>query len=212
MRSLEIAIRTVAVVAIIVFVSSCVSKEAKRIMDTADAVMWTRPDSALAALESIDTLNLRTKAQRARYSLMYTMALNRNRIDTADLRVIQPAARYYERHGSKDDKMKMYYYLGAVYHSADDLDSAIESYIRAKEYSTGSDNYMHRTIIIMKVFHIVRRLVTISRKRMMLFVFGTRQEFWLVIIRTFRIGLRRIAFIQYSFLSRFVILLSMHCT
>ena len=64
----------------------------------------------------------------------------------------------------------------------------------------------------MKVFHIVRRLVTISRERMMLFVFGTRQEFWLVIIRTFRIGLRRIAFIQYYFLSRFVILLSMHCT
>lgn len=62
MRSLEIVIRTIAVVAIIVFVSSCASKEAKRIMDTADAVMWTRPDSALAALESIDTLGLKVKA------------------------------------------------------------------------------------------------------------------------------------------------------
>ena len=70
MRSLEIVIRTIAVVAIIVFVSSCASKEAKRIMDTADAVMWTRPDSALAALKSIDTLNLKAKAQRARYSLL----------------------------------------------------------------------------------------------------------------------------------------------
>ena len=147
MRSLEIVIRTIAVVAIIVFVSSCASKEAKRIMDTADAVMWTRPDSALAVLESIDTLSLKAKAQHARYSLLYTMALNRNRIDTTDLHVIQPAARYYERHGSKDDKMKMYYYLGTVYHSADDLDSAIESYIRAKEYSTGSDNYMFRGLI-----------------------------------------------------------------
>lgn len=147
MRSLEIVIRTIAVVAIIVFVSSCASKEAKRIMNTADAVMWTRPDSALAVLESIDTLSLKAKAQHARYSLLYTMALNRNRIDTTDLHVIQPAARYYERHGSKDDKMKMYYYLGTVYHSADDLDSAIESYIRAKEYSTGSDNYMFRGLI-----------------------------------------------------------------
>lgn len=61
MRSLEIVIRTIAVVAIIVFVSSCASKEAKRIMDTADAVMWTRPDSALAVLESIDTLNLKPR-------------------------------------------------------------------------------------------------------------------------------------------------------
>lgn len=129
MRSLEIVIRTIAVVAIIVFVSSCASKEAKRIMDSAEDVMWTRPDSALAALESIDTLSFKTKAQSARYSLLYTMALNRNWIDTTDLRIIQPAVNYYERHGSKDDKMKMYYYLGTVQHIAGDLEDAIASYV-----------------------------------------------------------------------------------
>ena len=147
MRSLEIVIRTIAVVAIIVFVSSCASKEAKRIMDTADAVMWTRPDSALAALKSIDTLNLKAKAQRARYSLLYTMALDRNHRDIPDLRIIKPAASYYERHGSNDDRMKMYFYLGVAQYDTGDPESAIASYLRAKEYSFHSDNLVFKGII-----------------------------------------------------------------
>lgn len=147
MRSLEIVIRTIAVVAIIVFVSSCASKEAKRIMDTADAVMWTRPDSALAALESIDTLGLKVKAQRAKYSLLYTMALARNHRDIPDLRIIKPAASYYERHGSNDDRMKMYFYLGTAQYDTGDPESAIASYLRAKEYSFHSDNLVFKGII-----------------------------------------------------------------
>ena len=147
MRSLEIVIRTIAVVAIIVFVSSCASKEAKRIMDTADAVMWTRPDSALAALESIDTQGLKVKAQRARYSLLYTMALARNHRDIPDLRIIKPAASYYERHGSNDDRMKMYFYLGTAQYDTGDPESAIASYLRAKEYSFHSDNLVFKGII-----------------------------------------------------------------
>lgn len=147
MRSLEIVIRTIAVVAIIVFVSSCASKEAKRIMDTADAVMWTRPDSALAVLESIDSLSLKTRAQRARYSLLYTMALARNHRDIPDLRIIKPAASYYQRHGSNDDRMKMYFYLGVAQYDTGDPESAIASYLRAKEYSFHSDNLVFKGII-----------------------------------------------------------------
>ena len=116
-------------------------------MDTADAVMWTRPDSALAVLESIDTLSLKTKAQRARYSLLYTMALDRNHRDIPDLRIIKPAASYYERHGSNDDRMKMYFYLGGAQYDTGDPEAAIASYLRAKEYSSRSDNLVFRGII-----------------------------------------------------------------
>ena len=109
--------------------------------------MWTRPDSALAALESIDTLSLKTKAQRARYSLLYTMALDRNHRDIPDLRIIKPAASYYERHGSNDDRMKMYFYLGVAQYDTGDPEAAITSYLRAKEYSSRSDNLVFRGII-----------------------------------------------------------------
>ena len=116
-------------------------------MDSAEDVMWTRPDSALAALESIDTLGLKVKAQRARYSLLYTMALARNHRDIPDLRIIKPAASYYERHGSNDDRMKMYFYLGVAQYDTGDPESAIASYLRAKEYSFHSDNLVFKGII-----------------------------------------------------------------
>lgn len=128
-------------------VTSCGNREAERIMDSAEDVMWTRPDSALTALESIDTLALKTKSQRARYSLLYTMALDRNHLTIQDLRVIKPAASYYENHGSNDDKMKMYFYLGTAQYDTGDPESAIASYIRAKEYSSRSDNLVFRGII-----------------------------------------------------------------
>ena len=127
--------------------SSCWNREAGRVMDSTEDVMWTRPDSALAALESIDTLSLKTKAQRARYSLLYTMALARNHRDIPDLRIIKPAAGYYDRHGSNDDKMKMYFYLGTAQYDAGDPESAIASYIRSKEYSSHSDNLVFKGII-----------------------------------------------------------------
>ena len=157
MRLFRIFIRLVAAAVAAMLFSSCVSREAGRIMDSAEDVMWTKPDSALAALESIDTLDIKTKAQRARYSLLYTMALNRNWIDTTDLHVIQPAANYYERHGSKDDKMKMYYYWGVIQFNRGELLSAIGSFIRSKELSESSEDYVFRGLILSAISDVYAR-------------------------------------------------------
>lgn len=146
MRLLK-TIKIIAAVAVAVMSSSCADREAGRIMDTADAMMWTMPDSALTVMESIDTLDLKTKVQRARYSLLYTMALDRNHLSIKNIDFIRPAATYYERHGSYDDKMKMYFYLGTAQYDNGDLESAIASYLRAKEYSSKTENLVFKGII-----------------------------------------------------------------
>lgn len=143
-------IRLAGVLLCVLSLSSCSwnsCREVKRTLSCADEVMWTRPDSALAILESVDTIGLRTKSLRARYSLLYTMALDRNHLDIADLGIIEPAARYYRNHGSKDDKMKMYFYLGIAQYDTGDLESAIGNYIQAKEYSSSSENLVFRGLI-----------------------------------------------------------------
>jgi len=43
--------------------------------------------------------------------------------------------------------MKMYFYLGVAQYDTGDLESAIVSYIRAKEYSLYSDNLMFKGLI-----------------------------------------------------------------
>ena len=143
-------IRLVGILLFVLLLSSCSwnsCRDVKHTLSCADEVMWTHPDSALAILESLDTIDVRTKALRARYSLLYTMALDRNDIFSTDLSVITPAVRYYERRGTDDAKMKTFYYLGTVQHNAGDLQSAIASYIRAKEYSYTSNNLIFKGLI-----------------------------------------------------------------
>ena len=73
-----------------------------------------RPDSALHVLEGIDTLQLHSASLRAQYSLLYTMALDKNYIDTSDFRLILPALAYYENHGNANGKMLSDYYAGRL--------------------------------------------------------------------------------------------------
>lgn len=150
-------IRSLLVLACVTTLFSCGGGKALGIMARADELMWTEPDSALAILETIDTASLRTKSQRAKYSLLYTMALDRNHKLIPGLSVIEPAARFYERHGSKDDKMKMYFYLGVSYDDAGDHGSAITNYLRAKAYSSESDNLVFKGLVLFAISDIYRR-------------------------------------------------------
>lgn len=131
-------IRLVGILLFVLLLSSCSwnsCREVKRTLSCADEVMWTRPDSALAILESVDTLDFRTKSLRARYSLLYTMALDRNYVDTTDIRIIMPAVRYYSRKGTPDDRLKALFYLGRMQTTAEKFDEAVVTLSRALEDS-----------------------------------------------------------------------------
>ena len=106
-----------------------------------------RPDSALAALRAMDTLRLGNKATRAKYSLLHAMALDKNYIDTTDLRVIAPAKDYYESHGKADDQMKAYFYLGRIYQNAKDYYSAMNAFTTAYDYSAKSEDNNFKCLI-----------------------------------------------------------------
>ena len=66
-------------------------------LDDVASYIQTRPDSALNVLKGIDTLSLRGSAEKAKYSLLYAMAIDKNYIDTTDAGVIMPAVDYYEK-------------------------------------------------------------------------------------------------------------------
>ena len=94
-----------------------------------------RPDSALSVIRSIDTLRIRTKAEKAKYSLLHAMALDKNYIDTTDTRIIGPAVEYYSRHGSPEEKVKAYYHMGRIEYNGGNYNIAIVSFYKADEWS-----------------------------------------------------------------------------
>lgn len=126
---------------------SCVGGRVDTPLDEAESLMAQRPDSALVVLESMDTSSIRTRSDKAKYSLLYSMALDKNYIDTTDTRVIMPAVKYYKRHGTQDDRMKALYYLGVAQFNGKHYQDAVISFFEAVNCSSDSQDLVFRGLI-----------------------------------------------------------------
>lgn len=103
-------------------------------LNLADHLMDSRPDSALSILNSLNTETLGNKKEKARYALLKSMALDKNYIDTTSFNVLQPAIDYFLRKGTADEKLRTYYYQGRIYQNRENNDSAMQSFMRGREY------------------------------------------------------------------------------
>lgn len=119
---------------------SCASWETGRRMDVAECVMNERPDSALAVLEGLDRGTLAFRRGRARFSLLYSMALDKNYLDVCSDSIIRPAVEYYEDHGAASDRLRAFYYLGRIYYNAGDYARAMIAYEKASAHLDGTDD------------------------------------------------------------------------
>lgn len=102
-------------------------------MDVAENIINSRPDLALSILDSIKPETINGKNTKARYALLYSIALDKNYIDTTTLEILQPAIDYYLKKGTSDEKLKTYYYQGRIYQNRNENDSAMQSFVRGKE-------------------------------------------------------------------------------
>ena len=97
-------------------------------LDRAEAVMEEYPDSALALLDTLDRGRLTSREAKARHALLYSQALDKNYIDLSTDSIINPAVKYYSRHGSHDYRLMTQYYLGRIYQNAGDNESAMRCF------------------------------------------------------------------------------------
>lgn len=96
-----------------------------------DSYIEERPDSALWVLEQIDASQLINKEEKAKYALLYSMALDKNMIDKTDLSILQPAIDYYNSKGSATDKLRTLYYQGRIYQNQGNNAQAMECFVNA---------------------------------------------------------------------------------
>lgn len=117
---------------------SCSDPRENEAFDTAESLMETHPDSALSILKGVDKSQLHSKAARARYALLMSMALDKNVIDTTTFDVLQPAIDYYFKKGSPDEKLRTYYYQGRIFQNKGDKDNALKSFIKGLDEASQS--------------------------------------------------------------------------
>lgn len=77
-------------------VSCSRQRETDLVLDNARALMRDEPARALALLRTLRTEHLKRASSRAQYALLYSQALDKNRIFRTDDSLIRIAVRYYE--------------------------------------------------------------------------------------------------------------------
>ena len=100
------------------------------------------PDSAFVVLEQIDISELLGKEEKAKYALLYSMALDKNCIDKLDFKVLQPAIDYYENNGSDTDKLRTYYYQGRIYQNQGNDALAMECFVNAVDVGESTNDVL----------------------------------------------------------------------
>ena len=93
---------------------SCSDAYLDRILDRAEALMQEHPDSSLTMLKQLSISEINTTFGRARYSLDYAMALDKNWIDTTDVGIIQPALHYYRTSFTNKERFLAHYYYARI--------------------------------------------------------------------------------------------------
>ena len=145
------------VIVLVVAFAACRSNSVKHRLDSIESYIQEHPDSALAAIKAIDTNALSSQYLKAQYSLLHAMALDKNYIDTTDIRVIQPAIDYYDRHGNNDQKAKVYYYLGRIQYNGKNDTDAVQSFTRAFELIEKTNDLKYKKLISFSLYLVYAR-------------------------------------------------------
>lgn len=133
--------------AVVLAAVSCGGSGADGVLDRAEAIMNERPERALEMLDSLAVSGVRGKSVEARLSLLRSMAMDKNAVDTADVSIVLPAVRYYGRRGDELRKAQAYFYYGRILQNGGDDEAALEAISKAELYAERTDDLYLRGLI-----------------------------------------------------------------
>ncbi|MCM1176500.1 MAG: hypothetical protein NC308_02420 [Clostridium sp.] len=110
---------------------SCADESVLGHLDDVESYIHDDPWRARHELEELSGSLPRSRKVRARYSLLYTMAVDKTDKELKDDSSLLPALEYYRHHGTVDDRIKSLYYLGRYQYDTQQYSKAIVSFTKA---------------------------------------------------------------------------------
>ena len=128
-RALAIILGAVMALAVV----SCHEEDAG-LLERADALVYTLPDSSLALLRSVDTARLGDAADHAYYALLWTQTAYRTgQFELADDSLAHAALAYYQHHPEENERLvRAMIYLGLHLEINDQPEEAMSQYKQAE--------------------------------------------------------------------------------
>lgn len=118
-----------------------------KIMDAAEAQMYSSPDSSLSILSSISEDGIHLLSQKARFSLLKIMAKDKCYLDVSQDTSIRVAYQWYGRHGHPKYQMLSAYYMGVVSQQGGDLIDAALVFREAEPLAEALEDYRQLSLI-----------------------------------------------------------------
>ena len=120
--------------ALCLLVSCGTRRQFKDALLRAETVMDEHPDSALLILEQLkDAMQTAGKADRMYYELLLADTQNKAYVDIKSDSILKEVVRYYDRHGSSNERMRSHYLLGCAYRDMGEAPMALKCYQDAVE-------------------------------------------------------------------------------
>ena len=119
---------------------SCSHAPTAEELNKAEQLMTEAPDSAEKILNAIPRRNLKSRAQKARFALLYSQAMDKCYIDTDNDSLISVAVKYYSKRGSDHEKAMAYYYESVMYRNAKNTDAQVASLVKAQKYAENTED------------------------------------------------------------------------
>ena len=130
---------------------SCSHTPTAEELNKAEQLMTEAPDSAEKILNAIPRHNLKSRAHKARFALLYSQAMDKCYIDTDNDSLISVAVNYYSKRGSDHEKALAYYYESVVYRNAKNTDAQVESLVKAQKYAENITDHFLNGLIYSKL-------------------------------------------------------------
>lgn len=123
---------TVLIAIVVLLLAACTDTLTLSRLERAQRVMDSRPDSALAILDSINPDSLTSTEHKARYAVLAAQASFKNKIIPTDDSLLRIAVDYYKGRGDSAE-MKALFYMGNVRYYRGFYASAIVPAMHARE-------------------------------------------------------------------------------
>lgn len=110
----------------------CTDGRYDAVLSQIDTLMEAHPDSALLRLDSIRSLKESwPKSLRMRYDLLEAKAQNKAFVDFTSDSIAKEFTKYYDSHGTANERMMAHYLLGCVYRDLGEAPHAVDCYLDA---------------------------------------------------------------------------------
>ena len=125
-------IRCLYIIIGVALMMGCTDGRYDAVLSQIDTLMEAHPDSALLRLDSIRSLKESwPKRLRMRYDLLEAKAQNKAFVDFTSDSIAKEFTRYYDSHGTANERMMAHYLLGCVYRDLGEAPHAVDCYLDA---------------------------------------------------------------------------------